>query len=128
MKLRLLMYFFYRLFLFTAWRFHEFKEKMTEKDIILVMKAKDKKIARTYIFNAGRLSSHSGEMVVADCKLIWLSAREGGSVMAAVARGDSKALMDAIIDGQLLLEGDAVAVTWYMALVNMFGKMYREKK
>ncbi len=128
MKLRILMYCFYRLFVFTAWRSDKFKAKLMEKDIILVMKAKDREIARTYIFNAGNVSSASGELNEADCKLVWTTAKEGGDVMTAVSRGHFKALMKAVVDGNLILEGDAVAVTWYMSIVNMLGRIYNKKK
>ncbi len=127
-RLRILMYCFYWLFVFTAWRSDKFREKLMEKDAILVMKAKDRKIARTYIFNAGKVTSTSGEQHEADCKLVWGTAREGGRIMTAVAKGDPKALMRSVIDGKLTLEGDAVAVTWYMASVSMLGKMYSKKK
>ena len=128
MRLRILMYCFYRLFVFTAWRSEKFKEKLMEKDVILVMKAKDRNIARTYIFNAGKVASASGELQEADCKLVWATAKDGGEVMTAVAMGNSKALMKAVINGKLILEGDAVAVTWYMASVSMLAKMYSKKK
>jgi len=127
-RLRILMYGFYRLFVFTAWRSEAFKAKLMEKDVILVMKAKDKRIARTYIFNAGKVSSASGELKEADCKLVWATAEIGGQVMTAVAKGNPKALMKSVINGNLILEGDAVAVTWYMASVSMLGRIYRKKK
>jgi hypothetical protein len=128
MKLALMMYGYYLLFWYTSWKNETFKEKLAEKDLVLVMRSKDKAVARTYRFNGGRVRSCCGDDPGAQCRLVWMSAKDGAEVMADIAKGNPKALMKAVIDGRLMLEGDASAVSWYMASVNMLGKMYIRKK
>lgn len=127
-RLRILMYGFYWLFVFSAWRSADFLQKLEEKDVVLVMKAKDKKISRTFYFRAGKVHSRSGEVGNSDCRLTWVTAKEGGEVMTQVAKGNPKALTKAVIAGKLLLDGDAQAITWYMGSVSMLGKMYQKKR
>lgn len=128
MKLSIIMYGYYLLFRYTAWKKESFRLKLQERDLLLVMKAKDKDVARAFRFNQGTVSSSSGDRNDAQCRLVWLTERDGVCVMLDIAKGNPKALMNAVMDGKLLLEGDAMAVSWYMASVNMLGKLYLKKK
>ena len=128
MKLTMIMYAYYLLFKYTAWQKEVFRQKLGERDLVLVMRARDSRIARSFIFEKGRVSSASGDRKDALCRLVWATESDGARVMMDIARGDSKALMKAVIDGRLQLEGDAMAVSWYMAAVNQLGKMYLKKK
>ena len=128
MKLSVIMYGYYLLFRFTAWKKEMFRDKLLERDLILVMKAKDTDVARTFIFDKGQVSSATGDSKEAQCRLVWITPEAGAAVMLHIAKGNPKALMNAVMDGRLLLEGDAAAISWYMAAVNMLGKIYRKKK
>ena len=128
MKLTLIMYAYYLLFRVTAWKKEPFRQRLEERDLILVMRARDREVARSFIFEQGRVRSTAGDRKDAQCRLVWVSASDGARVMMEIARGGSKALMKAVIDGRLLLEGDAMAVSWYMGAVNLLGKMYLKKK
>jgi trimethylamine-N-oxide reductase (cytochrome c) len=128
MKLTIIMYGYYLLFRYTAFQKEPFRQKLKERDLVLVMGAKDKNVARVFIFNKGRVSSVAGDSRDAECRLIWATESDGVSVMLDIARGNPKALMKAVMSGKLLLEGDAMAVAWYMSAVNMLGKMYLKKK
>lgn len=127
MRLRMIMYAYYLLFRYTAWKKEQFRQKLEERDLVLVMRARDSKIARSFIFEKGRVRSAPGDREDALCRLVWATESDGAQVMTAIARGDSKALMKAVIDGRLQLEGDAMAVSWYMGAVNRLRKMYLKK-
>lgn len=128
MKLSMLMYGFYLVFRYTAWKHEVFRNKLAEKDLVLVMDAKDRDVARTFRFKGGRVRSKTGAHPTPQCRLTWATADDGAQVMTDIAKGKPKALMTAVIDQRLLLEGDAMAVAWYMGAVNMLGKMYIKKK
>lgn len=128
MKLSIIMYGYYLLFRYTAWKKEAFRQKLKERDLLLVMRAKDKDVARTFKFDQGQVSSTSGDRSDAQCRLVWITEQEGASVMLDIAKGNPKALMKSVMDGKLLLEGDAMAVSWYMATVSMLGKLYLKKK
>jgi len=128
MKLSIIMYGYYLLFRYTAWKKEAFRQKLKERDLLLVMRAKDKDVARTFKFDQGQVSSTSGDRSDAQCRLVWITAQDGARVMLDIAKGNPKALMKAVMDGKLLLEGDAMAVAWYMAAVSMLGKLYLKKK
>lgn len=128
MKLSIIMYGYYLLFRYTAWKKEAFRQKLKERDLLLVMRAKDKDVARTFKFDQGQVSSTSGDRSDAQCRLVWITEQEGARVMLDIAKGNPKALMKSVMDGKLLLEGDAMAVSWYMATVSMLGKLYLKKK
>jgi hypothetical protein len=128
MKLSIIMYGYYLLFRYTAWKKEAFRQKLKERDLLLVMRAKDKDVARAFKFDQGQVSSTSGDRSDAQCRLVWINAQDGARVMLDIAKGNPKALMKAVMDGKLLLEGDAMAVSWYMAAVSMLGKLYLKKK
>ncbi|GAB6096923.1 hypothetical protein JCM14469_31760 [Desulfatiferula olefinivorans] len=128
MKLTMWMYGFYLLFRYTAWKQAAFRTRLAEKDLVLVMDAKDGAVARTFRFEAGRVRSRRGNHPSPQCRLTWATTDDGARVMADIAKGKPKALMTAVIEKRLLLEGDAAAVAWYMGAVNMLGKTYIKKK
>ncbi|MFA6008832.1 MAG: hypothetical protein WC799_02530 [Desulfobacteraceae bacterium] len=128
MKLSIIMYGYYLLFRYTAWKKEAFRQKLQERNLLLVMRAKDKDVARAFKFDQGQVSSTSGDRSDAQCRLVWITEQDGARVMLDIAKGNPKALMKAVMDGKLLLEGDAMAVSWYMAAVNMLGKLYLKKK
>jgi len=127
MKFELLLYGFYRIFRYTSGRQPDFKEKIREKDITLVIKTKDGKRGRSFTFKDGKVFSKRGVGGEPVFSLVWITASDGSRIMTDMVKGKSKALMDAVSNGQLLLEGNAGMVMWFLGIMNKMMKYYSKK-
>ena len=124
MRLSLLMYGFYWLFKFAPFLNRDFKNQLNKKDVTLIMKSKDETRARTFIFEKGRVRSKRGQSPRADGLLIWATVKDGADIMTQIAMGRPKVIASAVSNKQLLLEGDAGGITWFVETLNKMGKIY----
>jgi hypothetical protein len=124
MRFSLLLYGFYLLLRFTSWKYDAFRTRLEEQDFSMIIRTADGKRARRYVARAGALSSGRGVISGSDFSLVWKDAAAGYRYMSAMK---PKALMRAIGDGSLSLEGDAEKVTHFLALFKLMLECNRKK-
>jgi len=122
MRFSLLLYGFYLLLRFTSWKHDTFKNRLGEQDFSMTIRTADGKRARHYVTRGGVLSSARGILSGSDFSLVWKDAASGYRYMSAMK---PKALMRAIGDGSLSLEGDAEKVTHFLAAFKLMLECYR---
>ncbi len=127
LRLRHLMYGYARLLQFAALIDNSFRKRMSEKDFSFVMTSREKTTARYFSCREGKLRS-SVQPGPVDFKLIWRDDRTGGKVMLDMMRGRPKALYNAVLNGDLQLEGDAQTIGWYMKTSGRLERVFRAKK
>ncbi|MDA8137626.1 MAG: hypothetical protein M0036_03140 [Desulfobacteraceae bacterium] len=128
LKFKWLLYALYRLIRFTAWRSDEFKAKLLEKDLSIVMKSKDDTIARTIHCYGGKVRTQKGQAPEVVSRIVWDTPEAGVRVMTKMIKGVPKALATAVIEKDLHPQGDAGGIRWFIDLVTLLGKAYRKKK
>lgn len=122
MRFSLLLYGFHILLRFTAWRRVSFREHLKGKDFSMLIRTADGRRARRYVFSGGEISSSKGNGTAADFSLVWKDAATGYRAMISMK---PKALMHAIGDGSLKLEGDAGRVTAFLSIYKELIACYR---
>jgi hypothetical protein len=127
LRLRHLMYGYARLLQFAALIDYSFKQQLAEKPFSFVMTSGDNNAARYFTCHDGRLRSSIRPGPV-DFKLIWRDNRTGGEIMLAMLRGKPKALYNAVLNGDLRLEGDAQTIGRYMKINGRLEKVFRSRK
>lgn len=127
LRLRHLMYGYARLLQFAGLIDYSFKQKLTEKPFSFVMTSRDNTTARYFFCVDGKLCS-STQPRPTDFKLIWRDNRTGGKTMLDMMRGKPKALYNAVLNGDLQLEGDAQTISWYMKTSGQLERVFRTKK
>ncbi|MBU1172764.1 MAG: hypothetical protein KKD44_24665 [Proteobacteria bacterium] len=128
LKFTFLLYALYVLIRLTAWRSNRLMEKLKEKDMVLVMRSKGGAISRTIRCNQGHVRSQKGHAGDAVSFITWASPSAGSRVMINIAKGHSKALFKAVIAGDLVPEGDAAGIKWFMDVVALLSRVYHKKK
>lgn len=123
-KLSSLMYGLYGLIRVTSLRSSRFREKLREKDVVIVMASKDKSVARTFRCRNGVVLSSKGWDPQAVSRIIWVTPKAGSRVMMKVAKGNPKALMKAVMKGELIPEGDAAGIKWFLDVVGLLSRLY----
>lgn len=121
------MYGYARLLQFAGLVDYSFKQRLAEKKFSFVMTSRDNTTARYFFCSDGKLRS-STQPGPTDFKLIWRDDRTGGKVMLDMMRGKSKALYNAVVNGDLQLEGDAQTISWYMKTSGRLERVFRAKK
>lgn len=111
MKFSILLYGFYMLMRFTAWRHQSFKTRLNERDFTMTIKTRDGSRSRSFAARGGVVSSTNGVPDASDFALVWSDAGAGFRYLTAMKLG---ALMKAVKNGSLKLEGDAAALTWFL--------------
>lgn len=119
-----LMFGLYGLIRVTSLRSSRFREKLREKDVVLVMASRDKSVARTFRCSRGVVLSKKGWAPEASSRIIWASPKAGSRVMLKVAKGNPKALMKAVMKGELIPEGDAAGIKWFLDVVGLLSTLY----
>jgi len=122
MKFSILLYGFYILLRFTAWKHESFRSLVAELDLSMVIRTADGKKARRYAWTRGTLSSEKGNGAAPDFSLVWKDAGAGYRSMMKMKPG---ALMHAIKDGSLKLDGDAGKVTKFLQIFKAMLECYR---
>ncbi len=129
LKFKWLLYGLYLLIRFTAWRSHRMRRKLLEKDMVIVIRSKDGAVARTIRCHAGKVRSRKGAAEDAVSRITWVSPAVGTRIMLKVAKGRSKALMTAVVNKELLPEGDASGIRWFLDVTALMSQIYgRQKK
>jgi hypothetical protein len=118
----------YGLMKVTALRSDRFREKLSEKDIGITMTTRQRDVARTFVFRNGGVDYEKGVSPESAVSLVWDDARKGRAIMVNMAKGQRRALMDAVINRDLQLEGDAAGIKWFLDVITLLSKMYRKKK
>lgn len=124
LKFKLLLYTLYWLIRITALRSRRFRAKLNERDIAIVMRSKDDAIARTIRCRGGKIRSKRGHAEDAVSNITWASPAAGSRTMLKMVKGDTKALVNAVIKKDLLPEGDATGVRWFLDVVTLLSKIY----
>jgi hypothetical protein len=127
LRLRHLMYGYARLLQFAGLIDYSFRQRLAEKPFTFVMTSRDNTTARYFSCTDGKLRSSVQSMPV-DFKLIWKDNQTGGKIMLDMLLGKPKALYKAVLNGDLLLEGDAQTIGWYMKTSGRLEKVFRSKK
>ena len=128
LKFKLLLYALYWLIRVTALRSRRLSSKLMEKDIAIVMRSKDGIIARTIRCTAGKIRSEKGHAEDAVSNITWVTPAAGSRTMLKMVKGDPKALVKAVMKGDLLPEGDAAGVRWFLDVVTLLSKAYLKRK
>jgi len=123
MKFSMLLYSFYLLLRYTARRSPEFKKKLKERDMAIQIKTSEPGPARYYKLNNGSITSGKGIDNSSDFSLVWSDASSGFKYMA---KASPKALMKAMAENNLKLEGDAASLTWFLELMKKLSKQYKK--
>lgn len=126
-KLSSLMYGLYGLIRVASLRSSRFREKLREKDVVLVMASKDRAVSRTFRCVKGAVRSEKGWASDAVSRIIWDTPEKGSRVMMNVAKGNPKALMKAVMKGDLIPEGDAAGIKWFLDVVALLSTLYSER-
>ncbi len=92
----------------------------------MLIKTDDGKKARCYAFKDGRVFTKKGNHPGMDFSLVWKDAAVGRNTLISMVKGNRKALVKAIMNGNLKLEGDAGSVTWFMKINNRMMKHLHE--
>lgn len=121
------MYGYARLLQFAALIDNSFRERLAEKPFSFVMTSRENTTSRYFFCDNGRLRSSTQPGPV-DFKLIWRDNRTGGKIMLDLVRGKPKALYNAVLNGDLQLEGDAQTISWYMKINGRLARVFRAKK
>lgn len=124
LQFKFLLYALYWLIRVTALRSFKLREKLLEKDVAIVMRSKDKAVSRTMRCCCGKVRSgkiSEGDLV---SYITWASPKAGTRVMLKVVKGDPKALVKAVLAGDLMPGGDAAGVKWFLDVVGMLSRIY----
>ena len=127
LRLRHLMYGYARLLQFAGMIDYSFRQRLAEKPFSFVMTSRENNTARYFFCANGRLRS-STQPGPTDFKLIWRDNKTGGRIMLDMMRGRPKALYNAVLNGDLQLEGDAQTISGYMKTSSRLERVFRAKK
>jgi hypothetical protein len=127
-KFRWLIYIVYLLIRIAAKRSRRMREKLQEKNIAVVMQSKDKITSRTIRSKDGKVYSRTGESSDAVSQIVWAEPEAGSRVIMKLIKGERNALMQALIDKDLLPQGDAGGIRWFLDVVGLLNKVFYGKK
>jgi hypothetical protein len=128
LKFRSLLYGLCLLIRYTGWRSEGFRAKLDEKDIAVVLRSQDGTIARTIRCHQGRVRSQKGHAEDVISSITWASPAAGARVILKVVKGDPKALFNAVMAKDLIPEGEASGIRWFLDVVGLLGRIYHKKK
>ena len=88
------------------------------------MMCKKGNVARTFRFTDGNVQSQRSNAQDKTCTLIWKNPTVGAKAMVDIAAGKPRAIEQAILNGDLMLEGDAMAIKWFLDTIRKLRKIY----
>ncbi|WP_028671809.1 SCP2 sterol-binding domain-containing protein [Saccharospirillum impatiens] len=95
-----------------------FREALQDIDRTIQFTTDERKVSRYLAFRDQRLKSRRGQAEHADITLRFTTASEGFSTLWAMATGkDRNAVMKAIQDKRLAVEGDPMLLMWFQKTV-----------
>jgi len=110
MKLSLLLYALKLKLKFVALKSAAFREKLKEKDCVLVIRTTDRKQSRWFCFSKGKMTSKRGGHAQPDTELVWDDATTAFKVMSS---SEETAILEAIGRSQLKIEGNLEFALWF---------------
>lgn len=113
MRLSLLLYVLKLKLKLTALVRSDFREKLREKDCVLVIRTRDGKQGRSFCFSKGAMTSGRGRHPAPDTELVWNDAATAFRIMA---KNQETALLEAIGKSQLRIEGNLEFALWFTEL------------
>jgi hypothetical protein len=119
-----LIYFVYLLIRIAAKRSQRMRDKLAERDIAVVMQSQDKITSRTIRSKDGKIFSRKGERSDGVSQIVWASPEVGSRIIMKLIRGDPNALMQALIDKDLMPQGDAAGIRWFLDVIGLLGKIF----
>jgi hypothetical protein len=128
LRFRWLVYFVYLLIRIAARRSQRMRDKLQQRDIAVVMQSEDKITSRTIRSKDGTVYSHSGESNDAVSKIVWASPEVGSRIIMKLIKGDPNALMQALMDKDLMPRGDAGGIRWFLDVIGLLNKIFYGKK
>ena len=103
-----------------------FRKRLKERDLSMTIKTADGRNSRSYAFSNGSVSSNRGGLAQPDFSMIWSNAEVGAATMIKAKNGPSP-IMKAVNNGDLKLEGDAAALTWFVMTLDKLKDIYLKK-
>ncbi len=128
LKFKWLLYGLYLLIRFTSWRSGRLRRRLLERDMVIAIRSKDGAVARTIRCKAGKVRSQKGTAEDAVSRITWVNSAAGSRVMLKVAKGRSKALVAAVLNKELLPEGDASGIKWFLDVTAVVSQIYGMQK
>jgi hypothetical protein len=110
MKFSLLLFALYHLLKRASKKNEAFKKYIGKTDARILIKTKDGKRGRLFVFNKGNLSSLSGDHQAFDVALVWADAATGFAVMTDKKKDAS---FNAAAEGKLTVYGMSVYAQWF---------------
>ena len=109
----------YLLSLKLAWAMRHqaaFAEQARARDCTLLIRTRDGRRGRVFVFHGGCLVSRHGADHKADLAMVW---KDADVALRTMARGDPLAMLAAIERGDLVLEGVSALAPWFGELVRL---------
>lgn len=122
-----LMYGFYLVMRGTAMRSQVFADRIAEKDTTFAMTLKDTGDRRYFTYSGGKVRTSLKGPEKPDFTLIWKDAPSGARVMTDMMFQKPKVLMKAVMAGDLLLDGDAALIGWFLETLNTMLRALKNK-
>jgi hypothetical protein len=94
----------------------ELKKKLEENDLVLQIKTASASTARYYIFSGGEVFSKKGVHLRPSVALVW---KDEAIAFKVMTNKDPQAMMKALGDGSLKIEGKAELALWFAGVVKM---------
>lgn len=116
MKFSLLLFALYQILRVAAITNSAFKKYISKACARVLIKTKDGKYARLFIFDKGKVRSIPGNRKDFDVALVWADADTGFAVMTD-KRGDAS--FNAAAEGKLKVEGMGVYAQWFEGAVKL---------
>jgi len=87
-----------------------FREKLREKDCVLVIRTQDGKRGRSFCFSKGMMCSRAGRHPKPDTELVW---NDAATAFKTMIQSEDSALLEAIGKSQLKIEGNLEFALWF---------------
>ena len=116
MKFSLLLFALFQILRVAALTNTSFKKYISKAQAKILIKTKDGRYARLFIFDKGKVRSVAGDRNDFDAALVWADADTGFSVMTDKR---SDASFNAAADGKLKVEGMGVYAQWFEGAVKL---------
>ena len=107
---------------FTARINKDFRKALNEASFTSLIRTKDGKAKRSYIFHKGKISTIKGGIDTPDLQVIWQD--EETAMKLANKLNDPKTFMKALAEGSLSFKGSASAMFRFMLLIRQMARVY----
>lgn len=94
----------------------ELKKKLEENDLVLQVRTVSASTARYYVFSGGVVFSKKGVHLRPSVALVW---KDEGTAFKTMTNKDPQAMMKALGEGSLKVEGKAELALWFAGVVKM---------